>query len=71
MMCQPRARRASPLPGGPPRSADAVGARPFTFCDCRVFWVSDTSLPPSVRLTVGGDDPVLELPCDVWDGEAR
>jgi hypothetical protein len=38
---------------------------------CRVFWVSDTSLPPSVCLTIGGDDPVLELPCDVWDGEAR
>jgi hypothetical protein len=38
--------------------------------DCRVFWVSDTSLPPSVRLTVGGDDPVLEFPGDVWGGAA-
>jgi hypothetical protein len=62
-----RRRSRAGLPG----RLTPSGARPFTFCDCRVFWVSDTSLPPSVCLTVGGDDPVLELPCDVWDGEAR
>lgn len=37
---------------------------------CRAFWVGDTSLPPSVYLTVGGDDPVLEFPGDVWGGAA-
>jgi hypothetical protein len=61
--------RRRPRPGLPGRLTPSR-ARPFTFCACRVFWVSDTSLPPSVRLTVGGDDPVLEFPGDVWDGAA-
>lgn len=37
---------------------------------CRVFRVGDTSLPPSVCLTVGGDEPVLVRPVDLWEGRA-
>jgi len=38
---------------------------------CRAFWVGDTSLPPSVYLTVGGDDPVLAYPADIWEEPDR
>jgi hypothetical protein len=33
---------------------------------CRAFWVNDTTLPPSLRLTIGGDVPRLERPESLW-----
>ena len=33
---------------------------------CRAFWVDDTTLPPSLRLTIGGEAPSLERPAALW-----
>jgi hypothetical protein len=33
---------------------------------CRAFWVDDTTLPPSLRLTIGGGAPRLERPQTLW-----
>ena len=35
---------------------------------CRAFWVDDTTLPPSLRLTIGGGTPRLERPESLWAG---
>ena len=33
---------------------------------CRAFWVDDTTLPPSLRLTISGGAPKLERPETLW-----
>lgn len=33
---------------------------------CRAFWVDDTTLPPSLQLTVGGGTPSLKRPETLW-----
>jgi hypothetical protein len=33
---------------------------------CRAFWVDDTTLPPSLQLTIGGDAPSLKRPESLW-----
>jgi hypothetical protein len=33
---------------------------------CRAFWVDDTTLPPSLQLTIGGDAPILKRPETLW-----
>lgn len=38
---------------------------------CRAFWVDDTTLPPSLRLTIGGEGPSLERPKTLWRSSSR
>jgi hypothetical protein len=33
---------------------------------CRAFWVGETCIPPSIYLQVGGDQPDLIFPSDLW-----
>ena len=59
VVLEPRSRLYGlSLIGEPGRASDSM--------TCRAFWVDDTTLPPSLQLTIGGDAPRLKRPETLW-----